>query len=771
MDRIPMKVSDQIILHLLNFGGYSEKYKVPFQVSQAGIANILGAHRSHISYYLKKLEAQGILTSRLGRIQGLPRKRKVYFLTKRGEKQGEEIVHGLRRTGLTLPMSGREVKIDFDEDSFANHKSSFLEKVLDKVERETTDGEGYEGSPNYILDMPGKPLHESYLSVLSKWNLKRVEKTIDRSQVAVFTSKNAPEVLYTYLTALAQELSKVCNVFVYDLHPLSSRTEFIVRFSRFLGRTGNFALEGLMDHTEDKDFWNDVARITRGLPFVIIIRGEWYAGCKKSMKKTILQMTDMEIPLITGGDDAEVSRWLKKKGVNLNAKHLSKSTAGEIYESIAESGHGPLGEKARKRLLKEASEHPLLLHAFGKREAGSSLDELVPTGESFYKAGMNALPEESRTVLVGLSGGGYPLIRDQLDEGLAEQMAQLEDVMLVTSTAEGFIHPPGLIRFVREGFSESDKKSQTLELYERLLFQTREQAMVSIDIYLERDDTVKGLGLAVDWFSLTAEMTGPPMLPVIPELNEKKLSRESLALLRTLEGYGELHGKDLKKAWKLAQLAADSGEKLKNESVLARASYLKGRIHLSKGEKRRALEKMVTAFNLFMGAGNAMGTSLSALTVAILFEEREEPNKALAYIDMALAGDKAMGSAALISMVHAKKGDLYNMKNIFSKATISFGEAFDMATKVGCKAEALGYELKRGDVLVKDGHQKEAAAVYEKVVEEAEELGLGLLQLEAYERLSEKCFPNSSTKHARYKAKAGHIRVLLKGATRMTRSR
>ena len=241
VDRIPLKISDQIILHLLNFGGFKEKYKVPFQVSQAGIAKILCAHRSHISYYLKKMEKGKILTSRLGRIQGLPRKRKVYFLTEKGKMRGQEIMGEVVKNGIRFKGPGKDLVIEINDDIFNSPKTSYLEKLIEKVGTEVAaDVESSERTLNYILDGLPREVDPAYIAILAKRNLKSIQKAIDKGDVITVSSKDAPELLDAYVSALAQELSKICNIFVYNLHRFSTLEDVVSRFSLFLGKMGNY---------------------------------------------------------------------------------------------------------------------------------------------------------------------------------------------------------------------------------------------------------------------------------------------------------------------------------------------------------------------------------------------------------------------------------------------------------------------------------------------------------------------------------------------------
>lgn len=86
-----LTVNEKMVLHLRRYDRYYDDFIVPPEVSQNGIAGALGTSQNHISKAAKKLMALDAITSRLARVEGEPRRKKVYFLTTKGFEIAEEI--------------------------------------------------------------------------------------------------------------------------------------------------------------------------------------------------------------------------------------------------------------------------------------------------------------------------------------------------------------------------------------------------------------------------------------------------------------------------------------------------------------------------------------------------------------------------------------------------------------------------------------------------------------------------------------------------------
>ena len=86
-----LTVNEKMVLHLRRYDRYYDDFIVPPEVSQNGIAGALGTSQNHISKAAKKLLALQAITSRLARVEGEPRRKKVYFLTSKGFEIADDI--------------------------------------------------------------------------------------------------------------------------------------------------------------------------------------------------------------------------------------------------------------------------------------------------------------------------------------------------------------------------------------------------------------------------------------------------------------------------------------------------------------------------------------------------------------------------------------------------------------------------------------------------------------------------------------------------------
>jgi hypothetical protein len=114
MKRITVK--DKILLHIQHFKGYQQEYELPTELTQDGIAKGVGVSRSHAAITLSELKDKEYVNDQLGRVKGLHRQRKVYFIT----PSGEVYANGLRdiysvRTVMIKDIEGNETEITFPD--------------------------------------------------------------------------------------------------------------------------------------------------------------------------------------------------------------------------------------------------------------------------------------------------------------------------------------------------------------------------------------------------------------------------------------------------------------------------------------------------------------------------------------------------------------------------------------------------------------------------------------------------------------------------------
>lgn len=97
-------VADRILLHLMGFNLRAGSICVPFDLTQDGIATILGITRAHASVELKKLDAGGYLEVWKSHLPGCATRRLSYVLSPTGVKRASALADMLREHRITPDM-------------------------------------------------------------------------------------------------------------------------------------------------------------------------------------------------------------------------------------------------------------------------------------------------------------------------------------------------------------------------------------------------------------------------------------------------------------------------------------------------------------------------------------------------------------------------------------------------------------------------------------------------------------------------------------------
>lgn len=97
-------IRERILLHLQRFPefGPDEIYNIPFDLTQDGIASVVGISRAHTSLELKKLRETEKIGEWLAHIKLSGSKRKAYYLLPDGIKEAEGIKGGIVSSGITV---------------------------------------------------------------------------------------------------------------------------------------------------------------------------------------------------------------------------------------------------------------------------------------------------------------------------------------------------------------------------------------------------------------------------------------------------------------------------------------------------------------------------------------------------------------------------------------------------------------------------------------------------------------------------------------------
>lgn len=97
-------IRERALLHLSRFSNVNpnEMFNVPFDLTQDGIASVLGISRAHASLELKKLKESGKVDDWLAHIRGAGAKRKAYYLLPDGFTEASMLKERFESSGLVI---------------------------------------------------------------------------------------------------------------------------------------------------------------------------------------------------------------------------------------------------------------------------------------------------------------------------------------------------------------------------------------------------------------------------------------------------------------------------------------------------------------------------------------------------------------------------------------------------------------------------------------------------------------------------------------------
>ncbi|MCL2333884.1 CDC27 family protein [Candidatus Methanoplasma termitum] len=97
-------IRERTLLHLSRFPHMnpSETFNIPFELTQDGIARVLGISRAHASLELKKLKEIGMIDDWRGRVKGSGNKRIVYYLLPDGVREADLLRNRFEKSGIAV---------------------------------------------------------------------------------------------------------------------------------------------------------------------------------------------------------------------------------------------------------------------------------------------------------------------------------------------------------------------------------------------------------------------------------------------------------------------------------------------------------------------------------------------------------------------------------------------------------------------------------------------------------------------------------------------
>lgn len=105
-----LTVGEKILYHLSMYSKAEEKYEVPFDITQDGIAQSCGISRAHAAIELKKLREVELIVEKLSHVRRAKSRRKVYFLTHEGKSKTAKIVDHVKSGAVESDVDVSRIK-------------------------------------------------------------------------------------------------------------------------------------------------------------------------------------------------------------------------------------------------------------------------------------------------------------------------------------------------------------------------------------------------------------------------------------------------------------------------------------------------------------------------------------------------------------------------------------------------------------------------------------------------------------------------------------
>ncbi len=108
--RYHVTVEKRLLLYLKEYLRYNDKFEVPVDITQEGIAEALGIRQHHVSRAITTLVDNGMVYERTAHIKGKKRRRKAYFLTQESIPYLEELEQEIGSQTVTVKTGSGELR-------------------------------------------------------------------------------------------------------------------------------------------------------------------------------------------------------------------------------------------------------------------------------------------------------------------------------------------------------------------------------------------------------------------------------------------------------------------------------------------------------------------------------------------------------------------------------------------------------------------------------------------------------------------------------------
>ncbi|MGC8913827.1 MAG: ATP-binding protein [Thermoplasmata archaeon] len=246
---------ERVLIYLLDYVRFKERHTYPFGITQKGIAEAVDILPAHVPRTVKKLMNENLVEERFGRVEGIPRKVRVYFLTQNGVEKANALKSQILAT--KVPVREGDVLIEKSVDEIAKHTRNFFGMIKTISSHEIIELDK--------LDQYPEPKLKRYVELW--YSVPECREFYGREEelAIIETVLNSPKPKFISITgpwgagksALAykglERVKKNSNIFWYTLRKNENGWNLLGGLARFFSEMGKKALENMLNSAREVD--------------------------------------------------------------------------------------------------------------------------------------------------------------------------------------------------------------------------------------------------------------------------------------------------------------------------------------------------------------------------------------------------------------------------------------------------------------------------------------------------------------------------------------
>ena len=263
--KIIISINIRFLLHLLDYLEFKRVYEVDNAITQEGIAEIIGIRNEHVSRTVKELIAERFVFCRTAHIKGKNRRKKAYFLTRKGIVFINGFIESFNDNKIlvrTLKNELKEIKFhqlteylgfyvspliayNYSRKSKKNENVINLKQIIEDKKNITQQRKTIEK----FSDLPAVShpkqsfIYSNEIPIIEDFSgreneLKTIKNALNKDTKIIIIYGKDGIGKTSLVSKVVNDLKRNTNLFWYRFEPWDSLNHFLTSFAMFLTQTG-----------------------------------------------------------------------------------------------------------------------------------------------------------------------------------------------------------------------------------------------------------------------------------------------------------------------------------------------------------------------------------------------------------------------------------------------------------------------------------------------------------------------------------------------------